>query len=162
MTNVTIINPDGGEYVLVFLNPKTQLTWTSGNLNTNMNEAQFTNAVKGFYASVHDAWISVTRVMYLEDGETVTTNVLLSNKTVYTIYVQRSLASPSTNKITVTRISTTSLITPITPSNVRLSNPPLSGLFRIKCLLSDGVTWNTTFDMNVSNSWPDHIRNRIV
>jgi len=118
MTNITIINPDGGDYTLVFLDPKTQLTWTSGKLNTNMTEGQFTEAVKGFYSSVHDAWIRVTRVMYLEDGVTVTTNVLESKQTIYTIYVQRSLANPSTTKITATRISTTSLITPLIPSKV--------------------------------------------
>ena len=162
MTNITIDNPDGGEFTLGILNPKTNTVWTSGKMNTNMSEGQVYEALKGYYASVFDAWIRVTRVMYMEDGVTTTTNVLLSKKTIYTVYVMRSLASPSTTKITITRISTASLITPSTPANTQLSNPPLFGLFRIKCLLEDGVTWNYTLDMNVTTAWPDLIRSRIV
>jgi len=65
--------------------------------------------------------------MYLDDGVTVTTNAALAKKIQYTIYVQRSLAAPSTNRISVTRISTASVIVVSLPADTRLSNPPLSG-----------------------------------
>ena len=140
MTNITIDGPDGGEFSVSIMNPKTLTMWTSGTMNTNMTETQFYNGVREFYANVHDAWVRVTRLMYLEDGVTITTDVTLSKKTIYTIYVMRSLASPSTTKITVSRISTSSVITPSIPANTQLSNAPLSGFFRFKCQLVDGVT----------------------
>lgn len=40
MTNITISNPDGGEFTLTYLDPKSLSTWTSGKLNTNMTEGQ--------------------------------------------------------------------------------------------------------------------------
>lgn len=162
MTNITIDGPDGGEFSISIMNPKTLTMWSSGKMNTNMTENQFYNAVKDFYAEVHGAWVSVTRSMYLDDGETITTDVNLSKKNIYTIYVMRSLANPSTTKITVSRISTSSVITPSIPSDTRLSNPPLSGFFRFKCQLQDGVTWNYTQDMNISTVYANLIRERIV
>jgi hypothetical protein len=117
MTNITVNGPDGGDFSISIMNPKTLTMWSSGKMNTNMTETQFYNAVKEFYANVHDAWVRVTRLMYLEDGETITTDVDLSKKTIFTIYVMRSLANPSTTKITVSRISTSSVIIPSIPSD---------------------------------------------
>lgn len=162
MTNITIDGPDGGDFSISIMNPKTLTMWTSGNMNTNMTDTQFYNAVKEFYAKVHDAWVSVTRLMYLDDGVTITTDVSLSMKNIYTIYVMRSLASPSTTKITVSRISTSSVIIPSIPADTRLSNAPLSGSFRFKCQLGDGVTWNYTQDMNITTVYTNLIKERIV
>ena len=74
----------------------------------------------------------------------------------------KSIPNPSTSKITVSRISTLSVISPSIPANTQLSNPPLFGNFRIKCLLEDGVTWNYTQDINITNNWNMLIRDRIV
>jgi hypothetical protein len=73
----------------------------------------------------------------------------------------KSIAGPSTTKITVTRVSTTSTITIGLPSDVQLSNPPLSGSFRIKCLLEDGITYNYTVDIPVLTGWTSVIRDKI-
>jgi hypothetical protein len=112
MTNVIIDGPDCGDFSITIINPKSLTMWSSGKMNTKMTETQFYNAVKEFYASFHDAWVRVTRLMYLEDGEKITTDVTLSVKTINTISMMRSLTNPSTTKITVSRISTSSVITP--------------------------------------------------
>lgn len=74
-TNVTITNPDGGEFTLTHIDPKTSTAYVSGKLNTNMSAWEFNQAVAGFYSSVHNAWITVTRAMYDVNG-TVTNSVL--------------------------------------------------------------------------------------
>jgi len=47
--------------------------------------------------------------------------------------------------------------------DTQLSNPPLTGLFRIKCALDKaGTVWNTTQPMNQSTTWSGHIRDTII
>lgn len=109
MTNITIDNPDGGEFALGFVDP-VSLTQHVNRLNTNFTAWQFNLAVRDFYWRYYGAGIDVQKVMYEADGS-VTTNSHRSVKSVYTIYVLRSLNSASCRQITIQKISTTSAIT---------------------------------------------------
>ncbi len=59
MTNITIFNPDGGDFTLGFMNPNTFSVWTSGLLNANMNDLTFSRAISDFYSKNYNAWIYV-------------------------------------------------------------------------------------------------------
>ncbi len=48
-TNITIQNPDGGEFTLTFVDPKTLTNTVSGKLSTNMTAGDFYNAVRPYY-----------------------------------------------------------------------------------------------------------------
>jgi hypothetical protein len=73
----------------------------------------------------------------------------------------RSIDGPSTSKISITRISTLSSIVVSLPADTQLSNPPLGGMYRIKCQLPDG-TWNQTYEMFTNVSWTTTIRDKII
>jgi hypothetical protein len=74
-TNITIQNPDGGEFTLTFVDPKTLANTVSGKLSTNMSAWDFNNAVKAYYTNVFNAWITVSKTMYSEDGNVTTDNM---------------------------------------------------------------------------------------
>ena len=71
---------------MTFVNPKTLDNFGSGTLSTNMSATDFNNAVKGYYSDVFGAWISVSKTMYLEDGN-VTTNEMNASTIVFSIKV---------------------------------------------------------------------------
>ena len=100
--------------------------------------------IRDFYSKVYSAGISVFKTLYDADGiETVDSRNF--SKAVYSIKVQRSLNSASTNQITIQKISTSSKITVILPKDIQLSNPIMTGAFRIKCALDkEGNAWGTT------------------
>ena len=83
-TNVTITNPDGGEFTITYVDPKTLTNYVSGKLNTNMSSGDFYNAVRGYYTSIFNAWITVSKSMYSADGN-VTTDPMNSTTTVFSI-----------------------------------------------------------------------------
>jgi hypothetical protein len=84
LTNVTIINPDGGDFTLGILEPKSLTVWTSGKLNTNMSAWDFNLAVREYYSKYYGSWINVYKTMYLDDGS-VTTQTNLATKVIFTI-----------------------------------------------------------------------------
>jgi hypothetical protein len=89
--------------------------------------------------------------MYDADG-TVTYNSRNVTSAIYSITVLRSLNSATTNQVNIQKISTSSVITVILPKNVQLSNPIMTGSFRIKCALDKGGSaWNTTYDLYTTN-----------
>jgi len=83
-TNITIQNPDGGEFTLTFVDPKSLTNIVSGKLSTNMSAGEFNNAVKGYYSSVFNAWITVSKTLYSEDGN-VTTDAMNASTIVFSI-----------------------------------------------------------------------------
>jgi hypothetical protein len=99
--------------------------------------------------------------MYDVDGlETV--QAIKSVKSVYYLYVTKSINFVTTNKINVQMISTGSTITVELPSQVQVSNLPMGGSFKIKCALDkEGANWNTTIDIYAMNN-TNQIRDRIV
>jgi len=146
MTNITIVNPDGGQYALGFVDPVSSTLYVGPRLHTNFTAWEFNVAVRDFYSKYYGAGIDVQKIMYAADGS-VTRNALMSVKSVYTIYVLRSLNSATCKQITVQKISTSATITAQLPKDVQLSNPTMTGAFKIKCTLKDGVSKNTTIDI---------------
>jgi hypothetical protein len=69
---------------LTFVDPKTLANTVSGKLSTNMSAGDFNNAVKDYYTNVFNAWISVSKTMYSEDGN-VTTNAMNASTIVFSI-----------------------------------------------------------------------------
>jgi N-acetyl-beta-hexosaminidase len=67
-TNVTVLNPDGGEFVLYFTNPNDNSIWQSGKLYTNVSSAAFRDAVSSYYWNTWRASISVIKTMYDVNG----------------------------------------------------------------------------------------------
>jgi hypothetical protein len=137
MMNVTITNPDGGEFVLYFTNPLTGAVWASSKLNTFSSQDDFYYAVKDYYKNVWNAAISYWRTMY-DANDTITTDKKLAAKVVYTVQVAKSLPMTSVKLITAQKVSTKSSITFTLPSAYQLSSAPLSGSFAIKCVMPDG------------------------
>ena len=108
-------------------------------------------AIRDFYSKVYSAGINVAKTMYDADGA-VTYNSRNVTKAIYSITVQRSVNSATTNQINIQKISTSSVITVILPKDIQLSNPIMTGSFRIKCALDkEGNAWNTTYDMYTTN-----------
>ena len=91
-------------------------------------------AIRDFYSKVYSAGINVAKTMYDADGA-VTYNSRNVTKAIYSITVQRSVNSATTNQINIQKISTSSVITVILPKDIQLSNPIMTGSFRIKCAL---------------------------
>ncbi|TNV88211.1 hypothetical protein FGO68_gene8985 [Halteria grandinella] len=142
--NVTIVNPDGLGFYLFFQNPKDSIMWQSQYLTTNMSANDFNNNMKNFYINVWSSIISVTRTMYDASGE-ITTDVMLSKKTVFTVKLMKSITQASTNFIRV-QSNSKATISITLPKNYQISDTPVTGSFKLKCVMPDG-TWNQTVDM---------------
>ena len=126
-TNITITNPDGGDFFITHTDPRTGTTYQSYKLNTNMSAWEMQQNIQDYYIKVYGSWINVIRTMYLEDG-TVTSLVLRSKLTVYTIQVMRSIRTPSANTITVQKTSGSQIAITL-PRDYQLSNLPIVGNF---------------------------------
>jgi len=160
-TNVTIENPDNGIFALGLIDPKTGTNYVSRRMTTNCSGWDMNVAIREFYSKVYSAGINVVKTMYDADG-----NVTLDSRNVtiaiYSITVQRSLNSATTNQINIQKISTSSVIKVTLPKDIQLSNPIMTGSFRIKCALDkEGNSWNTTYDMYTTN-WTSQIMTAII
>lgn len=49
MTNVTIMNPDGGIFALGMIDPITKVNYVGSRINTNASAWEFNLAVRGYY-----------------------------------------------------------------------------------------------------------------
>ena len=58
-TIVTVTNPDGGDYALGFVDPKTGDNFVGPKINTNFSGWEFNVAVRQFYWKYYDAGIDV-------------------------------------------------------------------------------------------------------
>lgn len=74
MTNVTIMNPDGGQFALGMVDPITKTLYVGKKINTNATAGTFNDAVRDYYNKIYNAPVDVQKVMYDVDGN-VTTNV---------------------------------------------------------------------------------------
>lgn len=147
LTNITINNPDGGQFVLNFVNPKDSSIWQSPTMNTNMSSGDFRNAISTYYSNVFNAPVNVVLTMYNATGA-VTNKQAQSTQNVYTISVGKSIPLQSANKISPSSISTRASI--VVNLAYQAGTPPLAGSFQIQCTLSDG-TLNNTYDIGVAN-----------
>jgi hypothetical protein len=75
--NITFTNPDGGQFYLSIVDPKTFTSYKTGVLNTNMSAWDLNQAIQPFYYKMHDSLIRVYRTMYMADGNE-TSNPMLS------------------------------------------------------------------------------------
>ena len=91
-----IDNPDGGNYQIGILNPKTKTFWWSNPMSTNLTSWPVTVAVSGYYSSVFSAGLSLNFVNYDANGA-VTYNSMKVAKTVITFICTRSISMPSTS-----------------------------------------------------------------
>lgn len=69
---------------MTFVDPKSLTNIVSGKLSTNMSAGELNNAVKGYYSSVFNAWITVSKTLYSEDGN-VTTDAMNASTIVFSI-----------------------------------------------------------------------------
>lgn len=132
---ITIMNPDGGNFILNIQNPKTNQMWASDQISTKSGTWPLTVAIQNFYYSTWGIGVAVNLIMY-DVNNIVTTSSKLGVKYVYTVNVGKSIPSASTNNILVQKVSTKSTITIGLPVNVQLSSPPLKGSFKITCSIS--------------------------
>jgi len=79
---VTILNPDGGTFILNIQNPLDNSMWTSKPLSTNASADTFAWIVSGYYSKTWGASISATRYMY-DINDSLTTLDTESVKTIF-------------------------------------------------------------------------------
>jgi len=115
--------------------------------------------VKGFYSAGYGSDVSVVLTMYNSTGNE-TTNATESVKNVYTITMKKLIATESTSKIYVAKITTKSSISIEYPSEVQLSTAPMSGNFKVQCV--DELGFESTSLAIAWNSGVSTIRSRII
>ena len=80
--------------------------------------------------------IDIIRTLYDADGvETEEESLAVTSS--YDIITLKLLDTPSVISVTVVKISTQATIEVALPEAVQLSSPPLSGKWRIKCIIDD-------------------------
>ena len=116
-TKIDILNPDSGQFTLIFKNPKDGSTWTSGRISANFGSWDFNRAISGYYGSVWGSGIQVVRTMY-DVNDQVTTSSSLAKKFSYNVTMTRSISGPSVTSIGISMISTASTISITLPQNL--------------------------------------------
>ena len=102
---ITIMNPDGGNFILNIQNPKTNQMWASDQISTKSGTWPLTVAIQNFYYSTWGIGVAVNLIMY-DVNNAVTTSSKLGVKYVYSVNVGKSIPSASTNNILVQKVST--------------------------------------------------------
>jgi len=128
-------------------------------MSTNLTSWSVTLAVRGYYWDAFSAGLTLNFVNY-DDTGAVTHNAMKVAKTMITFICTRSISIPSTSQISIKKISTASNFVVTLPKNVQLSVPPMSGSYRIQCVMPDGFS-NVTGDIGMWNS-TSFINNAIV
>ena len=59
MTNVTIMNPDGGIFALGMVDPVTKTLYVGSRINTNASAWEFNLAVRDYYNKIYNAPVDV-------------------------------------------------------------------------------------------------------
>lgn len=137
-TRINVTNADGGEYLLIFTNPRNNENVKSERILTTATVGQFANSVKNFYKKNGiGSNIDVNLTQYDADGN-VTTNSSLEASRVYHIVLQNVIGQKSATKIQVIKVSTSSDIQVELPENIQLSDTPLSQYYRVKCIDHEG------------------------
>lgn len=116
-SQVTIINPDGGDYYLNILCPLTNTYYATSTISTTASASTFASAISGYYSTYYSASISVTLVMY-DASSNVVTNSSLAYKYVYTITVNKPISTYTANYAVVEKAGTSSSISFLKPSNL--------------------------------------------
>lgn len=113
----------------------------------------------GYYRNKFGSYVTVTKEGIDASG-VVTLDAALTVGQRYTIRMNKLIADKSVNSILVAKLNTTATFEINLPDVVQLSNPPLSGNFRVKCVnLNDEVSF--TNDIGVGSS-AGTVKNRIM
>jgi len=134
---VSITELDGGAYILNFLNPRDNEYGQSGYISTSATAAEFAFQVNWYYEAKFGASANVVREDF--DGNGVLTNDTNAAVTRnYTITLDRLIWGTTATTILVAKMSTFSEFEIYLPEDVQVSNPPLHGSWRVRCLNSLG------------------------
>ena len=98
-----------------------------------------------YYANYLSAGVNVVKINYDVSGNP-TTNPANVVQSVFTLSCSKSITGVSTNQITIKKVTTKSVIVALPPSKVQTSSPPMTGAFKINCIMPDGTS-NITVDI---------------
>lgn len=70
---INITQPDGGSFSVVFTNPNTGVTWTSGAISTNIGSWDLTLALQGYFGTAWGSAIKCSRTWFDVNGNPTTT-----------------------------------------------------------------------------------------
>jgi hypothetical protein len=141
---VTVLNPDGGEYILNFQDREDLTVYhQSWPITANGDAGHMYNKVNEYCWYQFGSYCGFVMEMF-DAADLVTLDPALTVKNVYTVHIKKLISGPSTNNILVAKTTTTSTITVELPSEVQLSSTPLSGSYSIKCVDSEAFESTST------------------
>jgi hypothetical protein len=114
---VTVMNADGGKYVLNFQDQKTLQYRASKEISTNATANDMNSAVTSYCLAAFDSWCDVELTMF-DGSDSETTDVNTVVKRVYLIKIRKLIKTASTSNIIVAKKSTSATILVETPQNV--------------------------------------------
>ena len=139
---ITVSSPDGGKYIINFLNPTTTPAslWKSDELSNTADAQTFKNRILPYYNKFWRIWdLDVKRTMFTSNGditEDATTMVTIT----YTVTLKKLVTGFSVNAISVKKVSTASTFTIASPNNGGVqSSAPMSGFYQITCTGPSGA-----------------------
>ena len=127
------------------LNPLTNTVWYSAPISTTTSYWGVIQAMNPYYANYLSAGVNVVKINYDVSGNP-TTNPANVVQSVFTLSCSKSITGVSTNQITIKKVTTKSVIVALPPSKVQTSSPPMTGAFKINCIMPDGTS-NVTVDI---------------
>jgi hypothetical protein len=155
-TILKIENPDDGEFIWTFKNPKTDKYSPTIKISANATAWTMRNATKGYFKGVKNTDIDVVRYDMDEDGN----NCTCSNKTVktaiYEITATRLFTDVTCKTSILTKFGSQSTITAFLPGEegTTKSSPPMSGKFQIQCKNEAGqMSLSSEIPYNYSPYW---------
>ena len=110
-SEITVLNPDAGEYIINFQDPKTLEYTPSFKIKAKATAYQFWQGVQdSFCGKKFSSHCDVELKMY-DANDTLVTDMALSVKNVYTMKVRKLIPGFSSSKILVARTTTLSTVT---------------------------------------------------
>lgn len=131
--------PDGGTVIFAIYGPNSGEYYYSSAVSTTASASTMRQAIKWFYFTEWGTNFDVKRTIYDIDDNVVDSDSELMYKYSYNITMQKMIDQESTSTILAVPQTTTSQIDIGLPADVVISNTPLSGAFKIKCVNADGV-----------------------
>lgn len=155
-TVLKIENPDDGDFIWTFKNPKTDEYSPSDKMSVNATASKLRDGIKGYYKAVKGD-IYVVRYQMDEDGNNCTVSNKPVKTNIYEITMRKLITDVSCKNSIISKFGSSATITAYLPGeDVRypLSSPPLSGKFKVKCLNSAGqLSISSEISYNYSPYW---------
>jgi hypothetical protein len=140
---IRVIKPDQGKIVLMYLDPRNDKFIKSGAITAGCSAAEMRAAIKGYYEKIYKQAPSVTLSYQDAAGKDVPYGDAALNAYVYKVELQTAISEPSVTQITTVAITSKSKVEIKYPSDLQLSDPPISGKYYLKCSNTDGATYAT-------------------